>query len=351
MRTLASIQVVNEIRPIVGADAIEAIRVLGWWVVVKKNEFQLGQPLVYCEIDSLLPERSEFEFLRKSCFKPEIMHLGEVYRPAGFRIKTIRLRGQVSQGLCLPLTVLPPGTPTDVGTDVTDVLGITKYEVPDFSEVGDGSSTFPGFLVKTDETRVQVLEQLLQELAGREFLMTEKLDGTSFTCFWHQDEFGVCSRNRQIDATNLEQPHARIANQLGLAEKLKWVKEKYGFSPAIQGELVGSGIQGNKYRMDRRQLFVFNLFNIDQAELVPHAFAMQLLQELELTSVPSLGTLVLNHSVDELLNLSVGKSTLNPNVEREGIVFRPETEEYCQRLQGRLSFKAINPQFLLKYDE
>src|SRR3954469_22798694 len=106
MRTLASIQTVNAAEPIPNADAIERIRVLGWWVVVKKGEFKPGDKLVYCEIDSLLPERPEFEFLRLSSFKPaQLDDAGETILPAGFRIKTVKLRGQVSQGICFPLSI------------------------------------------------------------------------------------------------------------------------------------------------------------------------------------------------------------------------------------------------------
>src|SRR6266699_2318808 len=156
MRKLASIQSVNAVEPILNADAIEKIRVLGWWVVVKKGEHQPGDRIVYCEIDSLLPERPEFEFLRPSSFKPaQTDATGIVTLPSGFRIKTVRLRGQVSQGICFPLSVLPPGAPTDEDADVTDALGVLKWEPP--QAVGMGGRTkgsFPGFLAKTDETRV-----------------------------------------------------------------------------------------------------------------------------------------------------------------------------------------------------
>src|SRR5689334_23818972 len=119
MRKLASIQAVNAVEPIPGADSIEKIRVLGWWVVVKKGEHRPGDKLVYCEIDSLLPEQPEFEFLRASSFKPARTDGVGVTLPAGFRIKTVKLRGQVSQGICFPLSILPAGVATDEGADVT----------------------------------------------------------------------------------------------------------------------------------------------------------------------------------------------------------------------------------------
>src|SRR5262245_43323399 len=195
MRKLASIQVVNAAEPIPNADAIERTRVLGWWVVVKKGEVRPGDKVVYCEIDSLLPERPEFEFLRPSSFKPARDDL-----PAGFRIKTVKLRGQVSQGICFPLSILPPGAPTDEGADVTELLAVRKWEPP--LPVGMGGRVkggFPGFLPKTDETRVQVLEAALCRHRGKTFYVTEKLDGTSFTAFLRQGEFGICSRNLWMD--------------------------------------------------------------------------------------------------------------------------------------------------------
>src|SRR5436190_15098726 len=155
MRKLASTQTVNAAEPIPNADAIERIRVLGWWVVVKKGEFRPGDKVVYCEIDCLLPERPEFEFLRPSSFKPARTDPDTgTALPAGFRIKTIKLRGQVSQGICFPLSILPPGTPTDEGADVTDALGVRKWEPPAPAGMGGRvKGGFPGFLPKTDETR------------------------------------------------------------------------------------------------------------------------------------------------------------------------------------------------------
>src|SRR6185295_6305967 len=131
MRKLASIQTINTIEPIPNADAIERIRVLGWWVVAKKGEHQTGEKVIYCEIDSLLPERPEFEFLRAGSFKPgQTDPDGATILPAGFRIKTVKLRGQVSQGICFPLSLLLTDAPTDEGADVTELLGIHKWEPP-----------------------------------------------------------------------------------------------------------------------------------------------------------------------------------------------------------------------------
>ena len=347
MRKLASIQTVNAAEPIPNADAIERIRVLGWWVVVKKGEFAPGDRVVYCEIDSLLPERQEFEFLRPSSFKPARDEVA-----AGFRIKTVKLRGQVSQGICFPLSILPPGAPADDGADVTDLLGVRKWEPP--LPVGMGGKVkggFPGFLSKTDETRVQVLEAVIERHRGKTFYVTEKLDGTSFTAFLKDGEFGICSRNLWMDEADDTNLLARVARRLKLEEGLRAVMAKRGFQPAIQAELIGPGIQGNKYALKEVALRVFNVFDIGAYRLVDHATMLDVVRELGLEAVPQLGTVVLNHTVDELVAMSEGTSVLNPKAQREGVVLRPLAEEHDADLGGRLSFKAINPKFLLKYDE
>jgi RNA ligase (TIGR02306 family) len=353
MRKLASIQTVNAVEPIPNADAIERIRILGWWVVVKKGEHQPGGKVVYCEIDSLLPERPEFEFLRPSSFKlAQTDAAGNVILPAGFRIKTVKLRGQVSQGICFPLTVLRPGAPTDEGADVTEWLGIRKWEPP--IPVGMGGKVkgpFPGFLPKTDETRVQVLEAVLERHRGKTFYVTEKLDGASFTAFLRQGEFGLCSRNLWMDEADESNVLVRTARTLRLDEKLRQARDRLGFDVAIQAEAIGPGIQKNKYGLPAVALRVFNVLNVDLCQLLHHAHMLEVLQALGLEAVPQLGALTLNHTVDELVAFSEGVSVLNPKVQREGVVLRPLAEEFDEDLGGRLSFKVINPKFLLKYDE
>lgn len=181
-RKLASIQKVREVKPIKNADAIEVARVNNWDVVVKKGEYKPGDLCVYCEVDSFLPEKPEFEFLRKSSYKK----MGDV---GGFRLKTIKMRGQISQGLLLPLSVLNSDeTPYSgvwvEGDDVTEMLGIVKYEPPIPAELaGKMKGNFPSFVVKTDEERIQNMtdefEQIkkLQREQGVKFYETEKLDG------------------------------------------------------------------------------------------------------------------------------------------------------------------------------
>jgi len=328
MRALASIQRIKALAPIVGADAIEKATVLGWQLVVKKGEFKVDDLAVYCEIDSLLPDRPEFEFLKAR----------------GMRIRTIRLRGEISQGICFPLSILPEGHELIEGTDVTEVIGVEKYEPPiPASLSGIMKGGFPGFIPRTDETRVQVLQEMLDKYAGTQCYVTEKLDGSSVTYYLQDGEFGVCSRNLEL----FESPENslwKVARSLQIEEKLR----ARGGNHALQGEIVGEGIQGNLYKLRGQTVFFFNLFDITAYRFLDFAGFEAAMQEMELQSVPVLDRAYsLISDIPQLVALGTGRSTLY-NVEREGVVIRPLTE--TRDLMGRVSFKAINPEFLLKHD-
>jgi RNA ligase (TIGR02306 family) len=196
-----------------------------------------------------------------------------------------------------------------------------------------------------------VLEHVLQQYRGQTFFITEKLDGTSFTAFLRDDQFGLCSRNLWLDETDSSNLFVRLAQTLNLPEKLRRIRDNFGFQPAIQGEVIGPGIQKNKYGLGHVDLRVFSLIDIDQYSLVDREIMLSAMEQAGLTSVPQLGEIVLGHTIDELVEMAIGRSQLNANAHREGLVFRPAQEVHEATLGGRLSFKVINPQFLLKYDE
>lgn len=340
MRKLASIQRVNAVEPIEGADAIERIRVLGWYVVTKKGDFQVGDPCVYVEIDALMPDRPEFEFLRAR---------------SNMRIKTAKLRGQVSQGIAFPLSILPSDASSGYGDwregdDVTEVMGIVKYEPPiPTCLAGKVKGAFPGFVPKTDETRVQTCEGVLARHAGRLCYFTEKVDGSSATLYLRGGEFGVCSRTLDL-AEDYGNSFWQVAQRDGIAEKLRQYAAESGQELTLQGELVGPGIQGNKLKLPAHKILFFNAYDNGASRYLDHADFLGVMEDLGLESVPLLGALVLEHTIDQLVELATRKSAINPAVEAEGIVVRPVVEEQDPEL-GRLSFKAINPRFLLKFDE
>lgn len=327
MRKLASIQKIKDLQPIEGADLIERATVLGWHLVVKKGEFQVGDYCIYCEVDSILPEIPEFEFLR----------------PRHFRIKTVRMRGQISQGIAFPVSLLS-NLPPKEGMDFTELLHVVKYEPP--VPIGMGGQTkgaFPGFIPKTDEIRIQSVPDVLTRAKGVECYISEKLDGTSVTYYMRDGEFGVCSRNLDLLETE-KNIHWKIARQEDMESKLQ------GHNIAIQGEIIGPGVQGNKYKLATHELRVFNVFDIDRYEYFSYDELVAFLAEVGLTGVPLLGICILGEdTVDDLVVLAEAKSVINHNLQREGIVIRSKVEQRDPEL-GRLSFKVINPKFLLKYD-
>jgi RNA ligase (TIGR02306 family) len=336
MRKLASIQKIKALDPIEGADAIERATVLGWQLVVKKGEFKVGDLVVYCEIDSLMPDRPEFEFLK----------------PRGMRVRTIRLRGQVSQGICFPLSILPPDFQLTEDADCTEVLGIEKYEPPIPACLsGIMKGRFPSFIPKTDETRVQVLQKILDKYKGEKCYVTEKVDGSSGTFYFNNGEFGVCSRNMELveDDTN---SFWKLARLMDIENKLR----SLGTNFAIQGELIGEGIQDNKLKLRGQIILFFNAFDIDRFEYLQYERFVELFQKLQLPTVPILrADYELSNQIEEIIEMATIKSSIRPEVWAEGIVIRPLNEKIDLLLSnenfnnGRVSFKAINPEFLLKY--
>ncbi len=330
MRKLASIQRIKELSPIENADAILRATVLGWQLVVKKDEFQIGDLCVYCEIDSIMPNQPEYEFLR----------------PRNMRIRTIRLRGQISQGICLPLSVLPEGTAIEDDLDVTELLGVIKYEPPiPACLAGVAKGNFPSFIPKTDETRIQVLQNLLDKYVNKTFYIAEKLDGSSVTYYVRDGVFGVCSRNLELEESK-ENTSWKLARELNIEAKLK----DLGENVAIQGELIGEGIQGNRYKRRGQSVFFFNLFYIDAYKYADLEDFKSKLLAMDLAIVPILDEhYLLENDIPTLVNRAIGKSVL-ADIPREGIVIRPLHETNDYKL-GRVSFKSINPEFLLKFED
>jgi RNA ligase (TIGR02306 family) len=331
-RKLASVVKIVDIQPIPGADAIVVATVKGWKVVVKVNEYKVGDLAVYYEIDSFLPVRPQFEFLRKSSFK----RMGST---EGFRLKTIKLRGQISQGL---LTPIPEGisNPKE-GDDLTEALDIVKYEPPIPAQLaGKIKGTFPSFIPKTDEIRIQNFENEVGfSPVGERAYVTEKLDGTSFTCYFNNGVFGVCGRNWELTETS-DNSLWRMANVLQLKEKMT----KHGKNIALQGELIGAGINGNLYGLNEHKLYFFTGYDIDKGRRMFFDELEWVLFGLDLQMVPVLekyGFVIPNESniVDYMLKYAEGKSVLNMEVDREGVVVRG--------LEREFSFKAISNTYLL----
>ena len=329
MRKLATIRTVTETRPIEGADMIELAVVDGWKCVTKKGEYDAGDAVIYCEIDSFLPVREEFEFLRKTSLKT-------MDGREGFRLRTVRLRGQISQGLVIDPNILR--RPFAVGEDVTEELGIEKYEAPIPACLGgDVVGGFPAFIAKTDEERIQNLAGDYDSFQGKEFYVSEKIDGTSFTAFVKDGEFGVCGRHWQLaeDQTN---SHWRVVHSQLLHERLP----SLGRSLAVQGDLVGPAIQKNRYGLKEPTVFVFNVHDIESSAYLDKTSMEAVTEQLGLRTVPVVGNHAVPDSIDEMLALAEGKSVLNPDAEREGLVWVYGSGDH------RISFKTISNRFLAK---
>lgn len=336
MRKLASIQRIVDIKPIDGADNIDVLTVLGWHCVAKKGEHSINDLILYIETDSVLPDVPVFKFME----------------PRHFRVKTIKLRGQVSCGLVMPLSIL--GQYAMLATeneDVTEILGITKYDPPLPAQLaGIAKGNFPSFIPRTDETRVQNLQKTLDKYKGTLCYITEKLDGSSATFYVNNDAFGVCSRNLDLTETD-GNSFWKAARAMEIEDKLR----SLGRNIALQGELIGEGIQGNKYGIKGQTVRFFDAFNIDTQEYLGYIELNDLLWKLRLTMVPVVDdAYYLDTSIDGIVNMSIGMSRLNPKAHREGIVIRPVNPVYESRdfgEIGRVSLKAINQIFLLKNNE
>lgn len=337
-RKLASIRQVRQILPIPGADNIELALIDGWQCVVKKGEFTAGTPCIYFEIDSFLPIRPEYEFLRKSCYRNlDAVGLGE-----GFRIKTIKLRGQLSQGLAIPVPSELQGL--EIGTDLTTQLNVGKYDpVPNLCSTAQGP--WPEFLRKSDQERVQnCYYDLLKDLywVDAEFEATLKLDGSSMQVWQNNGQQGICSRNVWLKhGEEHSSPFWIAAKNQKLFEILTDLKRNLSF----MGELMGPRIQGNRERLLGYEFFVYNIWGIDTREFLLPEETNEICQGYGLKQVPFVfrGHPLLN-TLGELLELSDRRS-LNHSV-AEGLVWKSLTKH--PETGQQVSFKVINNKFLLQ---
>jgi RNA ligase (TIGR02306 family) len=339
MRKMATIRKIDALRPIPGADAIECAIVGGWTCVVKKGEYTVGDLAVYCEIDSFIPTAIA-PFLTKPG------HYAKTFEGVeGERLRTVKLRGQLSQGLLLPLKELYGplrGLNNHFeGQDVSENLGILKYEAPiPASLAGEVKGMFPSMIPKTDQERVQNLTADLEQWKAEELTweVTEKLDGSSMTAYVIDGDVGVCSRNLDLKH-NTDNSLWRAAYKYELPAKLANI----GRNIAIQGEIVGNGIQGNMYKMRDQDFYVYDIYDIDAGCYFTPAERLAMANELGLNHVPVLAPAVnLDRTdMDQILKFAEGETTLlTSNCQREGVVYK------CNEKQ--VSFKAISNNFLLK---
>jgi RNA ligase (TIGR02306 family) len=338
-RKLASVQYVHHITPIEGADRIECIHVLGWQCVANKGQFSVGDHCVYMEVDSFLPICEEFEFLRSSSYKKSEI-LGE-----GFRLKTQKFRGQISQGLVQPLSILPEGC-YELGDDVTALLGIKKWEVEErVTNSGTVIGDFPSYIPKTDELRVQSYPDLIGEFkqAGRYYIST-KMDGTSVTMYLRDGHFGICGRNFEY-ADDDKCAMWKYAHEKKIPEK---IADSGLTDIAIQGEFCGAGIQKNRLKLVRPEWYVFTMIDLNVRRRLPLSQMKEICTQLGLTMVPIEEEKDVFEYDDVAVLLERAKGKYASGMNKEGIVIRPVVPVYSRTIEGPLSMKVLNNDYLLK---
>lgn len=348
MRKLASVQKITKIEPIEGADRIELAHVLGWQCVVNKGQFREGDYAVYFEIDSFLPIRPEFEFLRASSYKKTDL-LGE-----GFRLRTQKFRGQISQGLLLPVSILDGtgwfGLPE--GTDVTKLLGVRKYEIPEMATTGGNViGTLPYDVPHTDEVRIQAEPDLLQEFAGREYYISTKMNGSSHSVSLDSDGFHVTGHNYEYKNDGSSSFY-QLVNTLGLKEKMEETAKRLSLKElTVQGEFCGPGIQKNRLKLQKPEWYVFTVrengkrVGLEEMKAVCEALGVKHVPVEEVgDDLPGKYP-----TVEALLQRADGEY---PNGgKKEGIVIRPVSPVMSGVTGEYLSMKIINNKYLLKNAE
>lgn len=387
-RALAYTVTIDSITPIEKADNIELAHVGGWNVIIRKHEFSVGDMAVFFEIDSLLPETEWSEFLRPKKFKVKTYKLGK------FNV--------ISQGLLLPMSILPDNKKYAIREDVTKLLGIKYYVAEDnarkaksnpnakynnmcarntklakkkwwkwlmkrawgrkllfvfFGRKKDNPKNWPVWVKKTDEDRIENVMFMLED--KNPYVVTEKIDGTSTTFFLdltgRKPDFGVCSRNvRQMDAdqknfvsdmSGIGNVYWEMAFKYNVEDALKDIAKKHNHKHVVlQGETYGESVQGNKYKLDERRFAAFNL--IFDGERLGSVEAKKILAEYDIPFVPIIDDSYILPDADdfeEFKQSADGKSVINKKCLREGFVYRSQ--------DGQKSFKNVSRKFLLKAGE
>lgn len=333
-RKLATIRRVDELVGIPDADLIECAMIGGWGVVVKKGEFTPGSSVVFVEIDSFVPH-DVAPFLTKPGHSPKVYE-----GVKGERLRTVRLKKCLSQGLVLPLSVLPSDKAVYEDMDVSEILGIIKYDPPVSAQLaGKVRGNFPGAVPKTDEERCQNLGKYWTKLSDLRYEVSEKLEGSSMTVARLNGDFHVCSRNLNLKETE-DNAFWKQARRYQLEEKMI----ANGFDNlAIQFELVGPGVQGNYYELSEVDCYVFSVYDVHRGRYVGSADRVKIVEMLGIKHVPILNTNFIMHgmSIADVLVMADGNSSINPKKLREGLVFKQVT--------GDEHWKAVSNQYLLKH--
>lgn len=347
-RQMAWVVKIEDVQEHPNADALEICHVGGWKTITKKGEFKKGDIAVYISVDSWVPH-SVAPFLSKGQQPKEYNGI------KGARLRTIRLRGIISQGLLLSMAEIDQSQ-VEVGDDATETLGIQLWELPIPAHLsGDVKGSFPLFIPKTNQERIQNLTRELSNYQKQNltFEVTEKLDGSSMTVYYKDGVFGVCSRNLELQETE-NNSLWQVAKRLCLGDRL----QKLNRNIALQGELIGPGIQGNPYKLSNLKFFVFDVFDIDQRQYLTTYDRITMLDRLNqfdptciIDHAPAIGIssigahhikphMIRDYSIDGLIEHADGHSIINQDCVREGVVWKSIE-------QPSISFKVISNNWLV----
>jgi RNA ligase (TIGR02306 family) len=334
MRKLASIRTIDSVRSIPGADQIECAVIDGWTVVVRKGEYTAGDRAIYCEVDSFIPHEIA-PFLDRGTGPTEFSGV------QGYRLRTMRLRGQLSQGLLLPMSLVRSKMDIAVGDDVTQMLGILKYEPPIPACLsGEVKGVFPGYIPKTDEERIQNLASQWGDLKQLTYEVTEKLEGSSMTVAIDADgDFIVCGRNLNLKESE-KNSLWKVARAYNIEQRLR---DNNLTTLALQGEIVGEGIQGNYYGIKGQDFYVYTVYDYSVGKYLPAAERVALCKTLGLKHVPVVDAEYMfdtDATIEQVLARAENFSTVNPKKQQEGLVFK--------EVNGGHHWKAISNKYLLK---
>ena len=329
---IATLEKIAEIKPHPNADALELAKINGWQVCVKKNEFKVGDWCLYITVDTVLEDVPPYEFLRNK----------------NFRIRTIKLRGSLSQGIAFPISLLTQfGHNVELveGLEVSTLVHAKHYEKP-LPPCMEAKGHRPSFIKKTDEDNIKSNPSLLIELHDQPYVITLKIDGSSGTYYIKDGEFGVCSRNLELKE-DIHNNFWKIAYKYDIAHKIK--QYYVGRNIALQGECYGPGIQDNLLGVKEVCFAGFNLFDIDKQQYLGHYELVNFTNIMQIPMVPiiEIGN-NFNYTLEQLQQRANELLYDNGNC-AEGIVIRPVTEMHSVTLNGRLSGKVVSESFELKY--
>ena len=324
---MAWIGQVVKISPIENADQIQKTEVVcgkgGKWIGVTTKDVKANENVVVFMPDAIVPQIEPLSFMEKH----------------NWRVKMCRLRGCPSEVLIIPISQITKISEIDVGRDVTELLGVKKYEkeIP-VNLSGETLGNFPSFIPKTDEDNFQVVPEFREALVGQACFISEKYDGSSLTIYHNDGHFGVCTRNWE-KKEDYNMASWQIVKRYELKEKIP----QYG-NVALQMELIGPGVQKNCLKLTEIDVRVFDAFDIDAQEYFNLMVARQITEEIGMAFVKTAkdisDDITYKDYTDEELRQMADGNYIESDNPREGIVIRPTK---TTRVDGRkLSFKVVN---------